>query len=388
MNSTSFAQECGIVSAKGKAPLTADLYGGDAVPVFGAGSKILATEMNIDSAPTMLGDESKNGTQMATDEDIAMLPVTLNGSVDLRTVGAGKLLFHAFGYEGLDGPLASGTKHAHLFMADPQGKDQIKYSSAEIALDPTITANDYKNRYFNAYIKDGMGNRIAVNSTIKEFTISAEAGQACKMEFSGSAQKQILDKTYAQTTGATLPALIGEMKRFRFSDLKLLGTWIGVWNGAGTSITDERNCLLDFTATYNFGQAEGVQTSCSGLAQDEPVADDMSEFSVELSRYKADTYKWLEAMEAGTKLSFKALFSVGDYKFYLFAPKLSLSSAPIEKGGGGKISLSCKGLYSAKENDPFLNDRTFGAETFDIPFDTSFYCILVDDVATNYMRAV
>lgn len=385
-NTTTFKVKAGIKKAKGLAPTASDLYGGDAMPSFGAGAQVLLTEPKIEIAPTMVDDESVNGTQFATGQDVAMLPVKVSASHEVRTIGSGQLLFHAFGYDSLQGPVASGTKHAHLLCIDPDGKDQTKYTAAEILQVPAITANDYKNRYFHVMRQEGMGNLIARNATIKEFSLACEQKSTLKMEFSGTAQDHVIDADFSQSAGLALPFTVGEAVRLKLSNLKVGGAWIGVWNADNSAITESRECMLNFSVSNSFGQAEGVATSCSGLYQAEPVADGFNELSVEFSRYKVDTYDWLERLTSGTKIAMKVLFTVGDYKLYLFMPMLSINNVSHELGDGGKITVTAKGLYIEKANDPFVADRTVGATEMVLPFDCNFYALVVNDDATNYMR--
>lgn len=386
MNTTTFKVRSGIKKAKGTAPATADLYGGGAPPSFGAGSQILLTEPKIEIAPTMVDDESVNGTQFVTGQDIAMLPVKVSAGHEVRTVGSGQLLFHAFGYDSLQGPIATGTKYAHLLCIDPDGKDQVKYTAAEILQVPAITDADYKNRYFHLMRCEGMGNQIARNATIKEFSLSCEQKSTLKMDFNGSAESYIIDEAFALSAGLTLPFTVGESKRFKLSNLQADGVWVGVWNDDNSALTQSRECMLNFSISQMFGQAEGVATSCSGLSQAEPVADGFNELTVEFSRYKVDTYDWLERLAAGTRIAVKALFKIGDYKLYLFMPMLSINNATHELGDGGKITISAKGLYIEKANDPFVIDRTVGVTEMTLPFDSNFYALIVNDDATNYLR--
>lgn len=386
MNTTQFGVEVAIIKAKGTAPAAGDLYGGSNTPTFGVGSRVLVSEPNIESAPNMLDDESTNGSQFMTGQDIAFIPTKISGTHEMRVIGSGLMMYLALGYDSLQGPLASGTKHAHLILIDPKGKDQVKFSAAEILQDPTITANDYKNRFFHFLRRDGMGNEIARNATIKEFTLACEQKSALKLEFTGSAQDYVLDKTFAQDTASTLPATRAEMKRFRFSDQQATGCFIGKWNEAGDTLTQAKECLLGWSIQQTYGQAEGVATSCSGLYQAEPVADGWNELTVELTRYKVDTYDWLESMTAGTEVAFKTKFAVGDYSVTICIPRMKINNVQHQLGDGGKIVLTCKALIADKTNDPFLVERTIGATPMTIPFDTAMYAIVVDDQEDNYMR--
>jgi hypothetical protein len=387
-NTTSFGLRCGIASAKGKAPTDAYKYGGASYTTPGVGDQILVSEPSIQTAPTMLDDESVNGSQFASGQDVAFLPVAVSATHDMRVIGSGKMLYHALGYESLQGPVASGTKHAHLFLIDPKGKDQREYTSAEKQQDPTIQATDIRNAYFNFVCEEGPGDHIAQNTTIKEFTISCEAKNALKLQFSGSAQSSILDSNKTASSAMTLNHGINEMKRFKFSDAYLLNAYVGKWNEAGTEIVEERECMTAFSITNSFGQAEGVGTTCSGLAQAEPVADGLNELTVELTRFKYDTHEWLESMKIGQEISFRIGFKIGDYVFKLFIPRMKINDATGEVGDGGKIKIVGRALISNSTVDPFKTERTIGTTEMTLPFDTGMYCILVDDVATNYMRAV
>lgn len=384
-NTTSFGVRAGFKKAKGLAPADADLYGGSNSPTFGAGTEILVAEPKIEIAPTMLDDNSINGSQFATGQDVAFIPVKVSGSHDLRTIGnTGALLFSAFGYEALSGPVTIGTKHAHLFLIDPQGKDQRKFTTAEKAIATGIDDDDYLNRYFHFVTRMGWGDLIARNATIKEFTISAEQKGPAKLDFSGSAQDYVKNADNSATTSMTLPATVETNKRFRFSDLLSVGCHIGVWNSAGTAITEERECMVSFNAQQTFGQAEGVATSCSGLSQAEPVADGFNELTIELVRYKVDTSEWLSALAAGTEISFRAEFVVGNYELRLFIPRMKINSVNDTFGEGGRIQLTCKALLATAANDPFASRRIISGSTLALPFSTAMYCILIDDVATNY----
>lgn len=386
MNTTQFGVKCGLVKAKGTAPAAGDLYGGSTVPTFGADTEILVTEPTIEIAPEMLDDESVNGSQFATGQDLAFLPVKVSGTHEVRTIGSGQILYHALGYDSLQGPISNSGKYAHLLLVDPQGKDQLKYTTAEKAQDVTITASDYKNRFFHFLRQEGPGNKIVRNATIKEFALTAEAKGSLKLEFSGTGQDFYLDKTFAQSSSMALPDSIQNMKRFKFSDLMVTGCYVGVWNAGGTAITEGKEALLNFKVSNNFGQAEGMTTSDSGLYQSEPLADGFNELTLEFSRYKVDTFDWLEKLVAGTEIAFRATFTVGSYVLKLMIPRLKISNVNPELGSGGKLSFTCKGLISDKANDPFDADRTIGATEMTLPWNTGMYMVVINDDATNYMR--
>lgn len=386
INTTSFSVRSGITKGKGLAPLSADLYDGANYPSFGAGDEVLISSPEIEEAPTMLDDEGVNGTQYSSGQDVSALPVQVSGTVALRTIDAGRMLFHALGYESLEGPLVSGDKYAHLFLIDPSGKDQRLYNDAEKLLDPTIGATDVRNAYFNMLRADGPADRIAHNATIKEFTLSSEGGAPLNLEFSGTAQNAIKDATKAGSLAMTLPALIQLMKRYKWSDQTTLKSYIGKWNEAGTAVTEGVECLTNLSISNSFGQAEGVQTSCSGLAQAEPVADGMGELTVELSRYKYDTLDWMETLKSGQEIAFRTGFKIGDYTLQIFVPRIKLNSASGVVGEGGRINLVGKALKPENSVDPFATQRTIGGTTFALPFASPMYVILVDDTDTNYMR--
>lgn len=388
MNSTLFAAKVGFLKAKGTAPAAGDLYGGSNSPTFGAGTQALITDPKIETAPEMLDDESVNGSQFVTGSDVAMLPVKISGSHDIRTIGSGPILFSALGYDSLQGPVSTSGKYAHLLLVDPMGKDQVFYDAAEKVQVPTIGAGDYKNRYFHFLQRYGMGNIIARNATIKEFTLSAESKAALKLEFSGSAQDHEIDADYSQSTGMTLPFTLGAAKRFRFSDLVATGCYIGVWNAGGTAITEAKECLLNFSIKQNFGQAEGMATSCSGLRQAEPVADGFNDASIELSRYKVDTFDWLDRLTNGTEICFRATFAIGSYQVSVFVPRIKITNAAHELGEGGKINITGKILIADSSVDPFAAQRTVGGTLMTLPFNTGMYMLVVDDEDANYMRTV
>lgn len=379
----------GLIKARGNTPATADLYNGTNNPTLGANNLRRWDECDISDTPETYEDMSKTGLMGVREHEISAVPVSWTGKTKIYAETTGLELVTCFGYADLGGSRLVGGKRQHLFELRTAGKDQTAYRSDEAALatanaslSPAYNANDRVNVYGHLLRQLGDYDETAINTAVKEFTISGEPKSALMLDMSGTAERVVRDVNKTQGNALTTPAAEDGLYFMTRHCKAFFGAYVAPI-GAADSVIPEID-LIQFSIKSSFGMAEDIFTTRSALNRSEPVSTDKLDVDIDLTinRHEGIDYKNLE--QAGTLMTLRITATRGTDVLHLLIPECQILNAKEEIGDGSRWTLQLK-ARQPKNSDPF-NATRGGASAIALIHRPPFYAILVNDQNTNYMR--
>jgi hypothetical protein len=379
----------GAIKATGNSPAAGALYGGATNPTLGANNQRRYDEVDISDTPETYEDMSKTGDLGTREHEIAAIPVSYTLKTKVYPETTGLELFGCFGYADLGGPRLLGGKRKHIFELRTAGKDQTAYRSDEAALatanaslSPAYNANDRINPYLHVLRQLGDYDETAINSAVKEFTISGEPKSAIMLEMSGPCERVVRDTNKTQGNALTEPTAQDGVYFMTRHCRAFFGQYVAPI-GSADAVLNEVD-LISFSIKTAFGMAEDIFTTRSALNRSEPVSTDKLDVDIDLTinRHEGVDYKLLE--QAGTITSLKITATRGTDIMHLLIPEAQIMNAKEEIGDGSRWTLQLK-ARRPKNADPFIASRG-GASAVALIHRPPFYVVLDNDQTTNYMR--
>ncbi|MDR0517194.1 MAG: hypothetical protein LBH25_09150 [Fibromonadaceae bacterium] len=332
-----FSIEHAICFEKQLQTTDADLYGGEAQNLPGAGDKIPAeANAEFQKGTEYYTDASMNGTQFnGNKRKTAELPTLGSLNVKGYTQGLERILLAALGYAKVDGPspIQDGY-YKHFFIVPPKGKNQRRYTQEEKdAAGNSYSDADFINLYLCVSQKLGPYAQHARNVAVKDLEIACSAKSPLQITISGPAERIDMDETKAGTENWSYGANFNEW--FQLSDFKCY------ISKAGETLSQVS--VTEFSAKASHGISEDntpTGTSNNGLSRAEPMPSGKSTITLDLTIYlhnKAIYENW-EKDEAVLQCKLEAVR--GLYKFAILFPRLQITQTQPNFDGAGSIQLS------------------------------------------------
>lgn len=379
----------GLIKARGNTPATADLYNGTNNPTLGANNLRRWDECDISDTPETYEDMSKTGDMGVREHEISAVPVSWTGKTKIYPEVTGLELVMCFGYADLGGARLISSKRRHLFELRTAGKDQTAYQANEAALatanaslSPAYNANDRINVYGHLLRQLGDYDETAINTAVKEFTISGEPKSALILDMSGTAERVVRSTGKTQGNALTDPAAQDGIYFMTRHCRAFFGQYAAPTPPADTVLPEVD--LIQFSIKSSFGMAEDIFTTRSALSRSEPVSTDKLDVDIDLTinRHEGIDYKNLE--QAGTLMSLRITATRGTDVLNLLIPECQIMNAKEEIGDGSRWTLQLK-ARRPKNTDPFVGTRG-GASAIALVHAPPFYAVLDNDQNLNYMR--
>lgn len=371
MRTSDFGLKFAAKPCKQKTAVAADKWGGANTPVLGAGDQFLG-ELDVDDSPEFWKDESRNGTQFASGQEITMVKADVNGKFPMYVEGVSHLLTCILGWEDLEGPVAAGANYSHLICLNPNGKDVREFTTAEQAKITGHAAGDLYNTHLTFGRLEGPSEIVVRNVQVAEFTISGAQKEPVRVEFSGVGENALHDENKATSPNWSLPANSFDMVyHIRHCTVSKMGPVAGMLDVK----------LLDFTIKGKFGVASDNQSTRSGQNREYPYSDGLSELTFEATVFLHDTevYKTWEQSQAA--IAVKLVFTRGAKSMSIMVPSLRVKSAKPEVSNGGSVKVSGE-MFAFFGADPFVADHP--SQVIDFP--TPLMLQIVDSSNVNGLR--